>query len=191
MPLDKSKFQKPAAKAASANVGGAGKAKSRWAGMRSSAPRDPFPHVGTYRFRVSEIEKGFNPGKQRESIKTRLVIVDADDKGQESHAIGDQVFMLNFMTTAGTQEFQAFVTAAAGFEDDDAFVAECGDDGAFVDALLGQGTYPATLLGRLVDCQVTRGKDDGTGDYYRKYSFAPVSEEEQDETPNVAAQKAA
>ena len=190
MALDKSKFQKkPAARPGTVAPAG-GAPKSRWAGMRSSKPKDPFPEPGTYRFRVDSIERGFNPGKNRESLKTHLSVVDQDDQGAESHNIGDTLIMVNFFTSAGMSEFQSFVNAAGGFEDDDAFVATCTDDGKFVDALTGTGTYPATLDGRLVDCQVTRGKQAADGTNYPRYAWSVVEEDEQDVTPNVAAQMA-
>jgi hypothetical protein len=170
MALDKSKFQKPAgAKPANASGG----AKSRWAGMRSAKPKDPFPEPGIYRFRVDGIERGFNPGKNRESIKTHLAVVDLDEQGAQAHAEGDSLFMVNFLTSAGMSEFQAFVTAAAGFEDDDGFVAEHGDDGSFVDGVVnGSGA----LDGKLVDCQVTRGKQAADGSYYPRYAWSPVTD---------------
>jgi hypothetical protein len=193
MALDKSKFQKPAAKSANgAAAAGGGRPKSRWAGMRSAKPRDPMPHVGIYRLRITEIEKRYgNAGNgNRESVVTAFAIVDLDEKGSEAHAAGDVVKMINLYTSAGMAEFQAFVNAAGGFESDDDYVAALGDDGGFVAGILGEGSGPAqaTLVGRLVDVEVGRGKDDGKGDYYRRYAFAVVGEDEQDETPSIVTQ---
>lgn len=157
--------------------------------MRSAMPRDPFPEPGTYRFRVAGVTWGVNPGKNdRESVKTRFTIADLDEQGAASHSLGDSLVMVNFYTKPGMAEFQSFVVAAAGFESDEEFIAATDDDGTFVDALIaGSGA----LDGRLVDVIVTKGLPAKDGNVYPRYQWAVVAEEEQDQTKNVAAQKAA
>lgn len=193
MALDKSKFQKPAAPIGKgpAPAAAGGRARSRWAGMRSSTPKDPFPEPGLYRFRVTAIERGFNPGKQRESIKSHLQILDADERGAAAHEIGSSVIMVNFMTSAGMAEFQTFVTACAGCVDDEEYVQVTDDNGTFIDALLGQGSYGASLDGRLVDCEVKRGKQAEDGTFYPRFSWSVVEDSETDQVPSVRAQLAA
>jgi hypothetical protein len=171
------------------------KKKSRYAGVKAAAPRDPMPHVGEYRFRVLECEEGYNQGTDRHSFKAKCEIVMVDDVGEKSHAAGDVVQFMQLISgksaTAGLPRVKAFVMASAGYEDEDEFDA-FDPDGEFIDATTGTANgyseAELTIVGRLVDCKVTRGNAlaDGT-DYYREYAWSVVPEEEQDAVGKVEA----
>lgn len=168
------------------------KAASRYAGVSASAPRDPMPHVGEYRFRVVACDEGHNPGKGRDSFKAKLEIVELDKRAAENHAVGDVVVMLQFVSGNGAQaglgRVKSFIMAAGGFETEEEYDA-FDPDGLFIEACTGAANEYSergeTVVGRLVDCKVTRGNDckdkDGvpTGDYYRDFAWAIVPEEEQ------------
>ena len=74
--------------------------------------------------------------------------------------------------------------ATAGFEDEEAFDAFAGEEGEFLEAVTGAANAYSTdgqpLIGRFVDCQVTRGKQRDETDYYREFAWAVVPEEEQE-----------
>jgi hypothetical protein len=150
------------------------KRASKWAGVKSSKPRDPIPHAGLYRFKLLRAE----PGRTGEWFKIHLEIVD-QAAGQTMHANGDHVAVL-FRTVddAGQSRCKAFFVAAAGYDDDASYDA-VDADGAMIDAFFERGD-DSQLAGRLVDCRVARGKDmpDGS-DYYREYEFSPVADAEQ------------
>ena len=152
------KFTKPAAKTATPK-----KKVSRYAGIKASAPRDPMPVVGTYRFKWVSCEEGFNPGKGSSSFKVHLEIVSID-AGGEDHQVGQTVFFVQ-------DEFDAFA----------------GEEGEFLEAVTGEANEYSTdgqpLIGRLVDCQVTRGNARDDGDYYREFAWAVVADEDGQEVP--------
>jgi hypothetical protein len=190
------KFNKPAAGARPP-----AKKKSRYGGIKAAAPKDPIPHMGTYRFRVAGIEEGYNEGKSTTSYKVSLELVLLDDRAEKHHSVGDTVVIpwvvdgaKNAQTNRG--RVKAFVINAGGFESEeeyDSFDA----DGEFIDATTGvENAFSAyTLIGRLVDAEVKRGNDvidsktnTPTGDYYREYAWEVVDDEDQDQTPRVLAQ---
>ncbi len=168
---------------------------SRWAGVTSAEPRDPMPRVGVYRFRVLSCEQGFNPGKGTESFKCHLQVVGAMD-GSEDPA-GHECVIVELLSgkamQSGMARTKAFIVAASGYEDDASYDA-FSSDGGHIDAVLGaaNGYSSQTIVGRLVDCRVSRGKPvnpaDPGGDYYRTYEWCPVPEAEQDQTPQPGAQ---
>jgi hypothetical protein len=173
------------------------KPKSKYSGVKSIQPRDPMPVAGKYRFQVLEIEEGYNKGNDTTSHKVKLAIAAG---ANERHAIGDVVTAAwvtsGKSATNNLRRVKAFTMAAGGFETDDEYDV-FDPDGLFIDATAGsENDYSAlTLVGRYVDCNVTRGndvlsKDTGvpTGDYYREYAWSVVPEEEQDTTASVLTQ---
>jgi hypothetical protein len=176
------KFAKPAAGARPP-----AKKQSRYKGITAATPRDPMPHVGEYRLRVLEVAEGHNPGTGSDSYKVQFAIV-AMNEDNDKHAIDDVVSMIQLVSgkaaQSGLSRTKAFVIAAAGFESEEDYDA-FDPDGAFIDATTGvQNEYSErgdTLIGRLVDCQVTRGNTTKDGaDYYREYAWAAVDEQEQE-----------
>jgi hypothetical protein len=163
------------------------KKKSRYAGIKER-DRDPMPDVGQYRFRIISAEEATNPGTMKESVKVHVKPVEV--VGNEYHE-GAQMLCLFMRTTAGLAEFKRCMRFAAGFEDVDAYDA-FDPEGDFLDACVGVANEfseaGVTVIGRLVDCTVTRGKDTGAGDWYRQYQWAVVPEDEQDQTPSCASE---
>ncbi len=171
-----------AATAASPARGG-GKRRSRYAGIEASAPRDPMPTAGDYRFRVTECVEGHNPGTGTDSFKVKLEVVESD--GSDANSEGENVLALFLVSgkggQAGLSRVKSFVMAAAGYDDEEAF-NEFDPEGEFIDSCTGaQNEFSdmGGVAGRLVDCRVTRGNATPTGDYYREYSWAPVGDDEQ------------
>lgn len=159
---------------------------SRYAGAQSSAPRDPMPTVGSYRFRVVGTETGSNPGKGTESFKAKLEVVQSE--GDQALAPDTTCVFLQLLTgkagPAGISRVKRFAMFAAGF-DNDADYDAWDPDGEFLDSLEEVGDVEGGLNGRLVECDVSRGNDvtkNGvpTGDYYREYTWYVVPEQEQD-----------
>lgn len=184
------KFNKPAAGAApKKNV-----KKSRYAGIQAATPRDPMPHVGTYRFRVIEAVEGQNPGNGNESYKVKFEIVDLDEDGARHHKAGDVVVMVQLLTgkggPSGLQRVKSFVMAAAGYEDESEFDA-FDPEGLFIDSTAGNVNAMSergSIIGRVVDCMVTRGNATADGaDYYREFAWAAVGDEDpqQDTAPKA------
>lgn len=168
-------------------AGGRAAPKSRWAGVQSAEPRLPMVGEGVYRLRVASCEQGFNPGTGTESFKANLEVVDAADGS--ANAPGDNVMVIELLSgkamQSGMARTKAFIVAASGYDGDaeyDAF----SPDGGHIDAVLGiANSYASqTIVGRLVDCRVSRGKpvkaDAPNGDYYRIYEWAPVEEAKQE-----------
>ena len=173
------KFNKPAVKAAGAKA----VKKSRYAGIAAAAPRDPMAHVGTYRFRVLTCEEGHNPGKGTDSFKSTHEIVDLDEEAAKHHKIGDVVFFTQRIggngASSGLARVKAFIMSAAGFEDEaeyDAFDPA----GEYIDACTGTANEysdKGIVIGRVVDCMVSRGNATADGqDYYREYAWAVVED---------------
>jgi hypothetical protein len=151
------------------------------------------PHAfpGVYRFRVDGCEEGHNPGKGTQSYKIALTIVGmADREGNELqsnsfHHVGDTVNAIFMLTTAaGLSRVKSFVVASSGFVDEEQYDA-VDPDGEFIEATVGAkndfSEKGFTIVGRLVDCEVTRGNATPEGDYYREYAWGVVAEEEQAE----------
>ena len=177
--------------------------KSRYAGVKAAQPRPPMPHAfaGTYRFRIEGCEEGHNPGKGTQSYKVTLAIVAmADREGNELanntfHNVGDTVNAIFMLTTAaGLSRVKAFVIAGSGFSEEEAFDA-FDPEGEFIDATVGAkndfSEKGLTIVGRLVDCVVTRGNATPEGDYYREYAWGVVPDAEQESVLSIENQLAA
>lgn len=177
------KFSKPGTSARSVATRAR---KSRYAEIKAAVPRDPMPPVGDYRFRIESCEEGKNPGTGRESFKIHLVV--EGSVGTDALEVGEKCVVV-FITSgecanSGLARVKAFVVAAAGYEDEDAFEETLGNDGQFIDAVVGEANEWSEngppLDGRLVDCSVKRGKTiPESDDYYREYEWYPVGDEEQ------------
>lgn len=158
--------------------------KSRYAGI-VERNRDPMPDVGKYRLRIVSLEEAQNPGTMKESVKVKVVAVEL--VGNEYQDRGGEMLCLFMRTTAGLAELKKCVRHAAGFEDVDQYDA-FDPDGFFIDACVGQANEYSnaglTVVGRIVDTEVRKGKDTGTGDWYRDYVWAVVGEDEQDQVPS-------
>jgi hypothetical protein len=166
----------------------AGAPKSRWGAGRPKDAKNEMPFEGAYRFRVVSLEDRRHPKSGRESVITTLEIMGLDERAALHHKQGDFVIMLNFKTSAGIDELKRFCIAAAGYDDPDAYGEGCDPEFEFalLDASLGLHTaLPEgwTLVGRVVDALVERGKDTEDGGFFRRYTFAAVADEEQDVTP--------
>jgi hypothetical protein len=159
-------------KSAAKPVGNGAARKSKWAGVKSSQPKDPVLHAGTYRLEILDPE----PGRTGQWFKPHFRIV-AQADGQVIHADGDEVLvLLNTTTDAGRESIKNFLVAGSGYEDDEQYAAADPDDSDLV-------AYVGGLRGRFVDVRVKRGKDfvnkNGEQDYYRECDWAPASAEEQ------------
>lgn len=186
------KFRKPQAAAPKKPAGA-----SRWAGVEAGKSNDPMPHPGMYRFRVLEAVEGYNPGTGSASQKIKLEIVTIYEQASEIHTVGEVVSAIYMGTPAGMGETINMIMAAAGFDDFAAYKAYDNDgSGQATAAALGNANEFSeagfTIVGRLFDCQVSRGKDvpprapeTVSTDFYRKYNSAPVAEDEQDQTPGT------
>jgi hypothetical protein len=121
----------------------------------------------------------------------------------EDTETGEAAITLHMNTTAGIGEYQRQVMATAGYESA-ADYSEFDAEGDFFETVIGEANAFAeaglTLDRRLVDVVVSRGKpcvdkagqpkiDPLTGeqDYYRRYAWTVVSDDEQDEAGKVEA----
>lgn len=168
----------------------------RFAGVQAQGDRDPMPYPGTYIFRVTACEEGFNEGSKRRSYKASLEIVEIQQGGKDTpgtektHEVGDAVKAIMLETSPGMAEFKRFCMATAGYEVheqqayDEWDVAEAGGGAAgdHIEACLGEdnrfvidGQNPC--VGVLVGCEVSYTKPDGKGSYYRRYAWFVVEEE--------------
>jgi hypothetical protein len=129
--------------------------------------------------------------------KASLLVVDTDSrdtpKGGTAHY--DQCISDSALAVAG-EELTKMAMAFLGFDFGDADQFEAfkkwekktgGYDGAYIDAMCGDDRYGAVtafgenpLDGREALAQVSRGKDidDEGKEYYRKYKWAPLGEED-------------
>src|SRR5690349_16342533 len=170
------KFGKPAP----VKPGAKSQKKSKWAGLKAQAPRDPFPNVGEYLFEVLLVEEGYNPGKSTESVKITLRVIASE--GPDASPEDINVFVTERVSGNGAQQglsrFKSFIMAAAGFADEDEYDA-FDPEGEFIEACLGRDNAFAgserIVTGRQVACRVTQGRPtaDGT-DFYRVYAWAPA-----------------
>lgn len=195
------KFTKPVAGAAAKPP----VRKSRYAGIELKDDRDPMLDVGEHRVRIRLCEETQNPGTLKESVKVRIVPVSL--VGNEYVEDEKQRLMLFMRTTAGLAEFKRCVAKSAGFEDYPEYDAfDPPETGWFLEACLGNTCEEArafsdaglSIIGRLVDVTVRRGKDaidpkskQPTGDWYRQYTFDVVPDEEQDQAASCPALLAA
>lgn len=164
---------------------------SRWAGVKSAQPSAPMLEVGDggvarYRLRYLRSEATENDGTGNETHKAYFNVEVSEGPTPE----GTEVVVLNVINgkakSSGLARVKAQTVAIAGHEDDETY-DELDPDGELIDAMLGEanqfGEDGDPMAGRLVDTQVTRGKDTAKGDYYRQYDWAVVSDDEQDEKP--------
>lgn len=174
-------------------------ARSRWAGVQCAKDRDPKFNPGHYVVRVLSNEITIKPDHTRaETFHGKCEIVWAAE-GSEDH-VGDQrVFWQPLSTSYAFERVKSYVVAAAGYDEPsyDAFDPE----GGFLDSVCGT-VNPAsqpyidagmTVVGRLVEVRVTRGREmldpqtqQPTGDHWREHKWSPTPEEQQDTTPMPA-----
>jgi hypothetical protein len=164
--------------------------KSRYQGAKLQGAREPVPHVGAYRFLVHDA----NEGRTGDTFKGFLEIVNLDEEAQQYHKVGDQVIVLfKLVGKQGTAEMgmgrvKDLTMAAAGFSDEAEFdTFDNGASGEFIAAFLGEANEFSAegrpVVGRHVDCLVSRGADKGDGDYYREFSWVPVPDVATDDDP--------
>lgn len=181
-----SRFQRPAAKAAPT------KKKSRYAGVTAAGARDPMPHAGEYIFRVLDAQEGSNPGTGTDSFKATLEVVESSS---ENHDVGDTVAFIQLISgkggPAGLSRTKAFIMAATGIEDEEAYDS-LDPDGLFIEACTGASnafseafaelTGGNPIVGRLVRCKVLRGRPTAKdpSDYYRDFAWGLLEDEHQD-----------
>jgi hypothetical protein len=163
--------------------------------------------IGTYRMRVIACAEGHNPGKRRDSYKVTLHVEDAAEGSTTT--VGTVCTMVSLHTNAGLSELKRFAFHAAGFgptldqrqsdptaakrlavegeaKYNELEEASFGYQGAILEASAGHANGAPSIVGRLVDVSVSRGKDvvnqqtgQPTGDYYRSYVWGVVPEDEQ------------
>lgn len=168
-----------------------GPKRSRFAGVKTLEPRAEMPEVGIYRFRIDAAEEGFNQGTGNQSAKFSLTVVGVADG---THQVGDTVKFVELLTGKGGQfgvaRLKGFVMTAAGYDDEAAY-DEWDPNADFLEAVLGASNEfserGCTIIGRLIDGEVKRGKDvinpqtgAATGDWYRIYTWMAVPEDEQE-----------
>jgi hypothetical protein len=176
------------------------KRKSMYEGVESAEPKDPMPHAGLYRFRVLNVEAGYNQGKNTTSHKVTLEIVaglGGEELDSAEHSVGDTVLIPWVVDGAKSapynrQRVKAFTMNAAGYETD-AEYNEFDPAGEFIDSTAGVSNdyseAELTIIGRLVDCQVMRGKPTADGkDYFREYAWFVVPDEDQDVLNKVGSE---
>ncbi len=187
--------------------------RSKYSGITAGDARDPMLGLGTYRVRVIAIDEGRNPGRNRDSVKVRLHVVEAAE-GAETPA-GSDVTAVHFFTNPGLRELKRFAIHALGCgptlaqrnagdtralvldgeRQYDGYEETVGGQGSIIDATAGRGNGKApSLAGRLVDVIVSRGKDvpdsqsgASTGDYFRVYTWGVVPDAEQTPAPAAGA----
>ena len=169
-------FKRPNTPPATSNAGKPANAatKSRFAGVKPDAPKDPMPMPGTYRFKVLSHGEETSPKNGLTSFRARVEVLEAIEGSQEKP--GNVVFLI-FMTSGsgmqrGFERLRAFVEATLQISaESDETIAEACD--AACDGTNG------VLVGCTVDCVVTLGPEiirDGvpTGDHWREYRWAPA-----------------
>lgn len=148
------------------------------------------PAIYRVRFESAEECLAQKPGGQN-TIKSYCVV----ESGDGPTPAETRVLVLHMQSQYGRADFNDQCVNTAGYdsaiaEDVEAFVT-FDPRGDFFAACVGDANeyaeHAAGMVGRLVDVQVSRGKDDGKGGYYRKYKWAPVAEEEQDQAPKIEA----
>lgn len=158
------------------------KKASKYAGNKIATPRDPMPMPGAYRFEVLKCEETVNPGTGNESFKAHLKVLALDN---EDHKEGDTVVAIfSTKAKAGLSRIKSLVMFASGYEDESEFDA-FDPDGEFIEACAEYANSYSeaglTIVGRIVDCEVRKGKATPEGDdFYREYDWAVVPEDEQE-----------
>jgi hypothetical protein len=160
-----------------------------------AVPRDPMlaARPEPYRVRHLGAEELIHPEFKTKSWRISI----------ENTETGEAHITLHMNTTAGIAEYQRQVMATAGYGTA-AEYSEFDPEGDFFETVIGEANAFAEsglmIDRRLVDVVVSRGKpcvdkagqpkiDPLTGeqDYYRRYAWAVVPDEEQDEAAKVEA----
>jgi hypothetical protein len=153
-------------------------AANPFANIPDRGPRDPLPETGNYRLKLTQFERGYNPGTRRESIKVHVEIAEVFSQSEGApHAVGDSLLILLFFTDAGLATLKQMVRCASKIatnEDYNAF----DPDGEFINALFGASNDYSkrgdTVVGDLVDVRVMHGKPTDDGGYFRDYQWSIV-----------------
>lgn len=179
------KFNRHATKPAAAKQSAP---KRRFEGVRAATDREGMPPAGGFLFRCMGCEEGLNPVSHNASFKISVEVVDTDtDKAQA----GETFKLIIMQNVIGDGQFKRFCMAIAGIEDEDEYDA-FDPKGLFIEACLNHDNEfardPDTnelignpCVGELFGCDVSLGKPDGKGDFYRNYKFFAVEEEEKGE----------
>jgi hypothetical protein len=157
---------------------------SRWAGVESSAGRDPILGAGSYLVEFQRHEITNNPGNGNETVRTKVTVLATD--GECADPVGAERVILAIINGksmhAGMARTKAMIVAQAGYDGDaeyDAFDPA----GLLIDAALGAVNEMADLVmaGRRAYVQVGRGKPTADGlDYFREFSWSPCPDDEQE-----------
>jgi hypothetical protein len=191
----------PASAAASAPAASApaSPGRSKYAGIQCGDARDPMLECGTYRLRLISAAEGANPKTGRASYKITAKVESAsEDAGTPA---GSVCVIVHLSTPIGMSELKSTMVYAAGCgptlaqraSSDVRALAQAGEaaydqadadvyPGSIIEATAGAANGAPSMIGRLVDVVVTRGKDtaDGSG-WYRSYRWGVVPEDEQTE----------
>lgn len=166
------------------------KAVSLWDGLDGGGSNStPQPAVGEYRLRyISGEARGESPKTGHATTHFIFEVVELDERGAQSHAVGDQVdvfFIVNGKSRiVGMNRVFSLMTACAGFDSVEEYRAFDPQGECYLASVGESNSYSAdgrTVHGRLVDVRVTKGGTTANGDYYREYQWAPVPDEEQGE----------
>lgn len=168
--------EKPAAKAKQAKPKGMG---------APEASRNPMPEIGHSRFRLTEVEEGFNAGTNKSSLKIKVSALDLDGS---PHSEGDDFTLVFMRTVPGERDYKLAIVGFAGYDDLGEYTAFDPNGELFTAAIGEENDYTAEaadLIGRVCDVKVSRGgdvKDRETGvpngDFYRAYKWTAVHDEE-------------
>lgn len=191
------KFKKPGANAAAAPAAkpaakAAGPRKSRWDGYSGGSERTPMLDAPTaavdYLLEIvkTELINSVNPQKPNRQTFMCLVRVVDFQGPDDATPLGEERGIICLLdNTGGQADFFRLVRAAAGYSTDEEFAEACTEAGSttgfFLEACCGEitpfnpdGAPP--IVGAKFEAKVSRGKDDGSGNYYRQYRFAPHGE---------------
>ena len=178
--------------------------RSKYSGITCADTRDPMLGLGTYQVRILDIVEGQPfPGKKLDCVKIKLQVTDSEGETPG----GSLATVVCMATVPGLADLKRFVSYAAGFgptlgqqadhpdvrklrlEGEAAFdelEKEHGGSGSIIEASLGKANGAPSVVGRLLDVVVSRGKDTinpqtgaPTGDFYRSYRCGVVPEEHQ------------
>lgn len=177
--------RKAPAVGASKPAAASAKKPSRWAKVPSEQGKDPYIQPGDYVVELTNASLGYNEGKDRETAKLAITVLQAEEGALQKE--GDACFV-GFMITGkgkkiGMGRTKAAVVAFSGCEDDDAY-DEVDPEGELITSVLdGSGA----LDGRRAYLCVTKGNaiinaetNQPTGEYYGNYSWSPLEEEHQE-----------
>jgi len=171
--------------------------RSRYGGIQCGEARDPMLDLGTYRVRIVSCTEGSNPKTGRASVKLGVCVVAASpDAGTPVDAV---CTVVHLATPIGLGELKTMLVHAAGCgptlaqraAGDIRAIAKEGEarydavdastyPGSIIEATAGTANGAPSMIGRLVDVVVTRGRDTKSeGDWYRNFRWGAVPEAEQ------------